>query len=51
MGKNPKITLDIYNKIIYGKTASLFAVVCVSAGILSDKNEKEKRNSGNLGLI
>lgn len=48
--KNPKITLDIYNKIIYGKTASLFAVVCVSAGILSDKNEKEKKKLRQFGI-
>lgn len=42
--KNPKITLDIYNKVVYGKTASLFGAVSFSAGVLSNKNEKEKRN-------
>lgn len=48
--KNPKITLDIYNKIVYGKTASLFGAVGISAGILSDKNDKEKKKLRQFGI-
>ncbi|WP_061219693.1 polyprenyl synthetase family protein [Leptospira borgpetersenii] len=48
--KNPKITLDIYNKIAYGKTSSLFGAVGVSAGILSDKNDKEKKKLRQFGI-
>jgi octaprenyl-diphosphate synthase len=34
--KNPKITLKIYNDVIYGKTASLFGAVTETAGILAE---------------
>ncbi len=38
--KNPKIKMHEYNKIIFGKTASLFGAVCETAGVLakSDTN-------------
>lgn len=53
--KNPKITKAEYNKIIYGKTASLFGVVCETAGILSGENDvrlTELRNFGvSLGMM
>ncbi|PJZ57499.1 polyprenyl synthetase family protein [Leptospira barantonii] len=48
--KNPKITLEIYNRVVYGKTASLFGAVSVSAGILSEKNEKEKKKLRQFGI-
>jgi octaprenyl-diphosphate synthase len=34
--KNPKITTNIYDKIIFGKTASLFGAVTETAGILAE---------------
>jgi octaprenyl-diphosphate synthase len=39
--KSPKITMEIYNKIIYGKTASLFGAVGQTAGILCELSSKE----------
>ena len=44
--KNPKISIKEYNKIIYGKTASLFGAVCQTAGILA-KSNIEKQNALN----
>jgi len=35
--KNPAITLEIYHKIIYGKTASLFQAACSSVAIYGSK--------------
>ncbi|MBW0435258.1 geranylgeranyl pyrophosphate synthase [Leptospira yasudae] len=48
--KNPKITLEIYNRVVYGKTASLFGAVSASAGVLSEKNEKEKKKLRQFGI-
>ena len=48
--KNPKITLKIYEKVIYGKTASLFGAVCETAGILSKKDEKEVKEIKKFGI-
>ncbi|PJZ53929.1 polyprenyl synthetase family protein [Leptospira adleri] len=48
--KNPKITLDIYNRVVYGKTASLFGAVTLSAGVLSEKQEKEKKKLRQFGI-
>ncbi|MDF3820989.1 polyprenyl synthetase family protein [Leptospira sp. 96542] len=39
--KNPKMTLKIYDSIIYGKTASLFGVCTESAAILANVKPKE----------
>jgi octaprenyl-diphosphate synthase len=47
--KNPKMTLLIYDQIIYGKTASLFGAVTETAGILagmSSSKIKELRTFG-----
>lgn len=53
--KNPKITMKEYDKIIYGKTASLFGAVGLTAAILSDvdKNRKQRfhRFGVNMGLL
>ncbi|RHX83162.1 polyprenyl synthetase family protein [Leptospira stimsonii] len=48
--KNPKITLEIYNRVVYGKTASLFGAVTSAAGILSEKSEKEKKKLRQFGI-
>nr|WP_232371572.1 polyprenyl synthetase family protein [Leptospira ainazelensis] len=48
--KNPKITLEIYNRVVYGKTASLFGAVTSAAGILSEKQEKEKKKLRQFGI-
>ncbi|MCX7997709.1 MAG: polyprenyl synthetase family protein [Leptospiraceae bacterium] len=39
--KNPKITMEIYKKIIFGKTASLFGAVAETAGILCNLETKQ----------
>jgi octaprenyl-diphosphate synthase len=39
--KKPEITIEIYEKVIYGKTASLFGAVTETAGILSGRPKKE----------
>ncbi|XDD49747.1 polyprenyl synthetase family protein [Leptospira sp. WS92.C1] len=48
--KNPKITLEIYNRVVYGKTASLFGAVSSAAGVLSEISEKEKKKLGQFGI-
>lgn len=48
--KNPKITLELYNRVVYGKTASLFGAVTSAAGILSEKSEKEKKKLRQFGI-
>nr|WP_232380653.1 polyprenyl synthetase family protein [Leptospira ainlahdjerensis] len=48
--KNPKITLEIYNRVVYGKTASLFGAVTAAAGVLSEKQEKEKKKLRQFGI-
>ncbi|MES0489165.1 MAG: polyprenyl synthetase family protein [Leptospirales bacterium] len=52
---NPDITLDLYYKIIYGKTASLFQTACEAVAIYTQKSEDEKHTIGefgkNLGLL
>jgi octaprenyl-diphosphate synthase len=49
--KNPKITMEIYNKIIYGKTGSLFGAVAETAGILSDLPEKKIKELHYFGVV
>ncbi|MCB1142467.1 MAG: polyprenyl synthetase family protein [Leptospiraceae bacterium] len=48
--KNPKITLAIYESVIYGKTASLFGAVSISAGILSGLKGKPLEKIHNFGI-
>lgn len=49
--KNSQITRKIYDRIIYGKTASLFGAVCETAGILSDLSLKKVNDLHNFGII
>ncbi|BDA80000.1 geranylgeranyl pyrophosphate synthase [Leptospira kobayashii] len=48
--KNPKITLKIYDSIIYGKTASLFGACTESAGVLAKRSEKENILLSDFGV-
>jgi octaprenyl-diphosphate synthase len=48
--KNPKITMEIYEQIIFGKTSSLFGAVTESAAILSGRNRKESENFREFGI-
>jgi len=48
--KNEKITQKEYNQIIYGKTASLFGAVGVTAGILHDADSKMKKKLHSFGI-
>jgi octaprenyl-diphosphate synthase len=48
--KNPKITLKIYESIIFGKTASLFGAVCESAAILSELSNQEIFKAKEFGI-
>ncbi|PJZ85082.1 polyprenyl synthetase family protein [Leptospira harrisiae] len=48
--KNPKITLKVYDSIIYGKTASLFGVCTESAAILAGKSKKERATIRDFGV-
>jgi len=50
--KNPKISMNTYKKIIYGKTASLFGAVAESAGILCnlEKNDLKKIRDFGVGI-
>ncbi|TGL47035.1 polyprenyl synthetase family protein [Leptospira meyeri] len=48
--KNPKITLKVYDSIIYGKTASLFGVCTESAAILANKSKKERALIRDFGV-
>ncbi len=47
--KNPKITFEIYTKIIYGKTGSLFQCISETAAILAGKDSKFIQNAGVFG--
>ena len=46
---NPDINFDIYYKIIYGKTASLFEAACEAAAVWANLNEDEFYNLSALG--
>lgn len=48
--KNSNITMKEYNQIIYGKTASLFGAVGLTAGILSEVNENKKKQLHKFGV-
>lgn len=48
--KNPKITLKIYDQIIYGKTASLFGVCTEAAAILAKKSNAERKQFRQFGV-
>lgn len=48
--KNSKITMKEYDKIIYGKTASLFGAVGLTAGIISFADENKKRQLHKFGV-
>ncbi|MBM9590414.1 polyprenyl synthetase family protein [Leptospira sp. 201903075] len=48
--KNPKISLKVYDSIIYGKTASLFGVCTESAAILAGKSKKERAVVRDFGV-
>jgi len=48
--KNPKITLKIYDSIIYGKTASLFGACTESAGHLAKLSSKECKELSEFGI-
>ncbi|MCB1189186.1 MAG: polyprenyl synthetase family protein [Leptospiraceae bacterium] len=48
--KNPSISRVEYNKIIYGKTASLFGAVSETAGILAKADEKKIQELKNFGV-
>ncbi len=48
--KNPKVSIKEYNKIIYGKTASLFGAVCLTSGILAKSNIDQKKALQKFGV-
>lgn len=48
--KNSRITIEIYNKVIYGKTASLFGAVAETAGILCGLPDKEIKSLHKFGI-
>jgi len=48
--RNPKITPDIYKRIVYGKTGSLFAASVESAGILGGMNRKSSLKIREFGI-
>ncbi|NUM42796.1 MAG: polyprenyl synthetase family protein, partial [Leptospiraceae bacterium] len=45
------ITEEIYGKIIYGKTASLFGAVCETAGILFGADSRRVQSLKNFGIL
>jgi octaprenyl-diphosphate synthase len=47
--RNPKINQEIYTKIIYGKTGSLFQCISESAAILAGKDSKFIQSAGLFG--
>lgn len=49
--KNPKLSLDTYHKIIYGKTSSLFGTAVESAAILSGQGKKEAKRFHSFGIL
>ncbi|TGL57159.1 polyprenyl synthetase family protein [Leptospira ognonensis] len=48
--KNPKISMKIYESIIYGKTASLFGACTESAGHLAGLSGKECKELSDFGI-
>lgn len=48
--KNPKITMKEYDQIIYGKTASLFGAVGLTAGVLSGVSESKNKSLHKFGV-
>ncbi len=48
--KNPKITIEIYKKIIFGKTASLFGAVAETAGILCNLDSQKIQKLYEFGI-
>lgn len=48
--KNPKISMKEYNKIIFGKTASLFGAVCKTSGILANSNIGKQNALNQFGV-
>lgn len=48
--KHPKITLTIYEKIIYGKTSSLFGAVTETAGILMNLSREKISELHTFGI-
>ncbi|NCN10699.1 MAG: polyprenyl synthetase family protein [Leptospira sp.] len=49
--KNPKITFEIYEKIIYGKTSSLFGAVTQTAALLAGQSSKQAEDYRDFGLL
>jgi octaprenyl-diphosphate synthase len=49
--KNPKITMDTYEKIIYGKTASLFGAATESAAILAGQDRTTSKKFQEFGVL
>jgi octaprenyl-diphosphate synthase len=48
--KNPKITIKIYDKIIYGKTSSLFGAVSQTAGIIAGVSNPKIKDLHTFGV-
>lgn len=48
--KSPKITRKIYEKVIYGKTASLFGAAALTAGILAETSGRQKEILKEFGI-
>ncbi len=48
--KNPTLTIDIYEKIILGKTADLFSAMVEASAVLISLSNKEIQNYRNYGL-
>ncbi|WCL49859.1 polyprenyl synthetase family protein [Leptospira sp. GIMC2001] len=48
--KNPKITLQTYEQIIYGKTASLFGAATECVGILKGWDRKKSKSLREFGI-
>ena len=48
--KSPKITLKIYERIIYGKTSSLFGAVAETAGIISGISSPKIKELKTFGI-
>ncbi|PJZ68785.1 geranylgeranyl pyrophosphate synthase [Leptospira perolatii] len=48
--KNSKITSEIYDSVVYGKTASLFGAVSEAAGILVELPKKSRKKLHDFGI-
>ncbi|EQA37577.1 polyprenyl synthetase [Leptospira inadai serovar Lyme str. 10] len=48
--RNPKLDLGIYDRVVYGKTASLFGAVCQAAGILAETPKKNLKKLHEFGI-